>query len=143
MTDDWLSSALTGVVFGVAFLVLYLAAGLLFAQWSVTEFLEYLTVEIVIWLLAASLTVIAVVAVPVFLSRQYRLVSPIALLALVLLGWIVAGLFTGAVFGLSLYVFGLTPLYLVLYVMLGAGELSLRNRAGGEEQRSKNGGEVR
>lgn len=130
-TDDRLSNALVGVGIGIGFLVVYLAAGLLFAQWSIDAFLEYLAVEIVLWLLAASLFVIAVVAIPVFLFRQYRLVSPVSLLALVLLGWLTAGLFTGAVFGLSLYVFGLAPLYLVLYGLLGGGELSLRNRASG------------
>lgn len=141
--DDRLSSVLSGIALGVGFLALYLAAGLLFAGWSVAEFLDHLTAEIVLWLLVASAVVIAVVAVPVFLYRQYRFVSPIALLAVVLVGWVVAGLSIGAVFGLSLYVFGLAPLYLVLYVVLGVGERYLRNRPGREEQHPKNGGEER
>lgn len=134
-----LSNALTGIAAGIGFLTLYLVAGLLFAQWSLTAFFDHLTVEIVLWLLVASLGVIAVVAVPVFLLRQYQLVVPVALLAVVLLGWVAAGLLIGAVFGLSLYVFGLTPVYLVLYVLLGVGELSLRNRAVRQEQPRKNG----
>lgn len=143
MTDDRLSSALVAVAVGGSFLALYLAAGLLFAQWSVTAFLEHLTVETVLWLLVASVAVVAVVAVPVFLFRHSRLVSPLAVLVVVLLGWIAAGLSIGAVFGLSLYVFGLTPLYLVLYALLGGGERYLRNRTSREEQPPNNGGRTR
>lgn len=141
-TDDRLSSVLVGTALGVGFLALYLAAGLLFAQWSLTTFFEHLTVETVLWLLVASLAVTAVVAVPVFLFREYGLITPVVLLTLVLLGWVAAGLFIGAVFGLSLYVFGLAPLYLVLYALLGGGEQYLRNRAS-RGRSPKNGGETR
>lgn len=54
------------------------------------------------------------------------LVSPLAVLGFVLLGWVVAGAITGALFGLSLYVFGLAPVYFLLYVVLGGGEYYLR-----------------
>lgn len=135
-SPDWLASARAGVAFGVGFLVIYLAAGFLFARWSLAAFLDHLTVEIGLWLFLAGLFLIAIVAVPVFLYRAYRLVSPVALLVVVLLGWIAVGLAIGAPFGLSLYVFGIAPVYLLLYALLGGAELHLRSRPDREQEPS-------
>lgn len=129
--DDWLSSARTGVGVGAGFLALYLAAGLLFARWSVAAFLAHLTVSTALWLLVAGLFVIAVFAVPVVLYQQYSLVSPLTILTIVLLGWLVSGALTGALFGLSVYLFWFAPAYLVLYAIIGVSERYLRNHRSG------------
>lgn len=126
-TDSKLLSIFTGIAVGIGFLALYLIAGLLFAQWNLSEFFSYLSIEIVLWLFVACLVIVAIFAIPVALYRQYRLVSPIVLLMVVLLIWLISGAITGAVFGLSLYVFGLAPVYIVLFIALGGCEYYLRN----------------
>lgn len=126
-TNGWVESVLIGSGAGIAFLALYLTTGIAVAQWNVSEFFAHLTGETIIWLLVASLFVIVAFAIPIVLCLQYRLVAPLVLLTIILLGWIVAGMVTGALFGLSLYVFGAAPGYIVLYLAFGGLESYLRN----------------
>ncbi|WP_135822084.1 hypothetical protein [Halostella litorea] len=126
-------SVIVGTAVGTAVLLLYLVSGLLFASWSVDEFLSNLTVEAVGTLLLLGGAGIATFAVPVALYLHARIRAPLAVLCLVVVGWLALGIGSGsigagAIFGLSLYAVGLAPLYVALYLVLGGGEYFARKR---------------
>lgn len=126
-------SSLFGTAIGTGVLLLSLVAGLLFGSWNVGEFLSHLTAETVGWFLLLSGTVVATFAVPTALYLYARLVAPLVLLGVVVVGWLAIGISSGiieagAIFGLGLYAVGLSPLYVVLYLVLGGGEYYARKR---------------
>ena len=121
----------TGI--GIGVFLCFLVAGLLFGSWDVGEFLSELSFATVGWLLLLGGMTIATFAIPIALYLHSRLVAPLALLGLVIVGWpaygIVSGILgSGTIFGLSLYAVGLAPLYVVLYLVLGGGEYFVRTR---------------
>lgn len=126
-------SVLVGVAIGTGVFLCFLVAGLLFASWDVGEFLSRLTVETVGWLLLLVGMTVATFAIPTALYLHSRLLSPLVLLGVVVVGWLAQGIVSGligagAIFGLGLYAVGLSPFYVALYLVLGAGEYFLRKR---------------
>lgn len=126
------SASLAGVAVGVGVLCLYVVGGLVVARWSVGDFFAHLTPEVVASLSVAAAVAVAVFAVPVAAFLRYRVVSPLVVLALVVVGWLGLGWAQGVlsvqtVFGLALYAMFLAPLYLGLYVVLGYVEYRLHS----------------
>ncbi|QCC49487.1 hypothetical protein [Halobellus limi] len=114
-------------------LFLFVVAGLLFESWSVSDFLSHLTIETIGWLLLSSGMVIATVGIPIALYFHSRLAAPVILLGVIVFGWLTIGIGTGtlqkgALFGLSLYAVGLSPVYIFLYLAFGGGEYYVRTK---------------
>lgn len=125
--------SLIGTAIGTSVLLLYLVAGLLFGSWNIGEFLSHLTIETVGSLLLLGGMGIATFALPVALFLHSRIIAPLVLLGVIVMGWLVYGFVSGiigagAIFGLGLYAIGLSPLYIVLYLLLGGGEFYARRR---------------
>lgn len=125
------TAALVGIALGVAILALYVVAGLLVANWSVSEFVSFLSLEVVGWLILATAGTVSVFAIPVACYLRFDLYTPLAVLVIVVVGWLTIGVASGlltvqSVFGLGLYAVLLSPLYFVLYGVLGVGEHYLR-----------------
>ncbi len=128
-SNEWASAI--GV--GVLVVVVYGVAGLLFGGWSITEFINHLSVESVGWLLLLVVSTIAVVAIPIIAYRQFNLVIPLVVFGLVMLFWLSIALRNGllsveTIFGLGLYAIGLGPAYLLVY--LGGGVVEYLVRTG-------------
>ena len=127
------TALLLGGGLGLGVVVLYLASGLVAAGWSVTDFSTNLTLETVgTGLLLAALTVVTF-AIPVAAYLRFHLLAPVVVLAVVLLGWFGYAAATGVltsddVFGVGLYVVGLSPLYVVCYALGGTVEYYVRRR---------------
>lgn len=120
-------ASLVGVGVGVSVLGLYVVGGLVVAGWSVDDFLAHLDVEVLGSLLLAGGIAVSCFAVPVAAYLRYRVVSPLVVLLLVVLGWVAYGAATGlltpqTVFGLAIYALFLAPGYLVLYGVVGVVE---------------------
>ncbi|AHG05404.1 hypothetical protein HALDL1_15405 [Halobacterium sp. DL1] len=120
-------ASLAGVAVGLGVLSLYIAGGLVVANWSVTDFLGHLDAEVAGTLLLAGAIAVACFAVPVAAYLRLRLVSPLVVLSVVVLGWLgyaeSTGLLTAqTVFGLAVYAIYLVPLYFVLYAVAGGVE---------------------
>lgn len=120
-------ATLAGVGVGVGVLGLYVVGGLVVAGWSVDDFLAHLDVEVLGSLLLAGGIAVSCFAVPVAAYLRYRVVSPLVVLLLVVVGWVVYGVATGVltpqtVFGLAIYALFLAPAYLVLYGAVGVVE---------------------
>lgn len=125
------AAVLVGSALGVGVLAAFVVAGLLVADWSAGEFLASLSLEVVGWLAVMTVLVVATVAVPVVAALRYDLTAPLAVLGVVVVAWLGVGFASGVlsaqtVFGLALYAAMLSPLYLVLYAVLGAVEYWLR-----------------
>lgn len=126
------AAALIGIGIGVGVLALYVVGGIVVAQWGLAEFFDRLTLEIIGWLFLAGALAVAVFAIPAAAYLRYRVVSPLVVLLLVIVAWLVQGFATGilsiqTVFGLALYAMYLSPLYLVLYLIGGWVEYRVRN----------------
>lgn len=126
-------SSSIGVAIGTGVFLLFLVAGVLFESWTIGEFLSNLTVETVSWLLLLSGMAIATFAVPIALYLHSRIVTPLILLCVISIGWLAIGISSGiieagAIFGLSLYAVGFSPVYVVLYLLFGGGEYYARKR---------------
>lgn len=129
------TAALVGIALGIVVLALYVIAGLLVANWSLTEFVSYLSLEVVGWLALATVAAVSVFAIPVASYLRFGLYTPLAVLGIVVVGWLTLGVASGtlsvqSVFGLALYAAMLSPLYFVLYAILGAVEYRLRRSPG-------------
>lgn len=127
------TAVLVGVAAGVGVLAVYLGTGLLVAGWGFDEFLSRLTIGVVASVAFTGGMVVASVAVPVALYLRYRLVAPLALLAVVGVGWFVYGalsgvLTSGNVYGFTLYLFFLAPVFVGLFLVVGGGEFLVRAR---------------
>jgi hypothetical protein len=77
---------------------------------------------------------VAVFGIPVAAFLRFDLIAPLVTLVLVVLGWLTIGAVQGVlsvqtVFGLALYAAVLSPLYLVVYGVLGGGEYLFRRTA--------------
>lgn len=126
------TAVLVGSSLGLVVLACFVVAGLLVADWSISEFLAYLTLEVAGWLVLMTILTVGIVAIPVVASLRFGLYAPLAVLGLVAIGWLAVGVGSGilsaqTVFGLALYAAMLSPLYLVLYGVLGGGEYLLRH----------------
>lgn len=131
-SPSWRSTGL-GVAVGTGILLVYLLAGLFFESWSVSDFLSNLSPESAGWLLLSSGLAIATFAVPVALYDRFRIVAPLVVLGAVIVGWVAIGVSSGtieagATFGLSVYAVGVSPVYVVLYLLLGGSEYYIRKR---------------
>ena len=125
------AAALVGTLVGVAVLCLYFGAGLLIAGWSVSEFLAHLSGDTVGYLLGMMVLVIAFVGLPIAIFLRFGLITPLAILILVVLGWLIAGAVQGVlslqtIFGLALYAAFLSPIALFLYAIFGGSEYLFR-----------------
>lgn len=128
------AAALVGATIGLAVVVFYLSAGLLVADWSVDEFLANLSVDSVGYFVGMMVLVVAVFALPIGGFLRFDLIAPLAVLMLVILGWLTIGTVQGLIshrtsFGLAVYAALISPIYLVLYGVLGGSEYLLRTRA--------------
>lgn len=124
-------ASLAGIGVGLSVLALYVVGGLLLANWSVGDFLAHLGPGVVGTLLLAAGAAVACFAVPVAAYLHLRLVSPLVVLVVVLVGWLASaaasGLLTSqTVFGLAVYAASLIPGYVVLYVLAGGVEYAVR-----------------
>ncbi|WP_436910866.1 hypothetical protein [Halosimplex marinum] len=131
-SSPWISTGL-GVAIGTGVLLLFLLAGLILESWSVSDFLSNLTLETAGWFLLSSGMAVATIAAPIALYAHLRVVAPLVLLGLIVVIWLAIGVSTGiieagAIFGLSLYAIGLSPLYAVLYFVFGSAEYYVRER---------------
>ena len=113
---------------------MYLSVGLLVADWSISEFLAHFSVSRAGYVLGMIAMAVAVFGIPVAAFLRFDLTAPLVVLVLVVLGWLTIGAVQGVLslqtsFGLALYAAFLSPLYLVLYGVLGGGEYLFRRRA--------------
>ncbi|WP_232701739.1 hypothetical protein [Halobacterium wangiae] len=120
-------ASLVGVGVGLGVLGIYVAAGLVVANWSVEDFLANLDGEVLGVLVLVGGVAVACFAVPVAAYLRYRLVSPLVVLVTVVLGWLGYGAATGVltsqtVFGLAVYAMYLAPVYFLLYAVFGGLE---------------------
>ncbi|MFA9516899.1 hypothetical protein ACERIT_06735 [Halopenitus sp. H-Gu1] len=125
------AAALVGTLVGIAVLCLYFGAGLLIAGWSVSEFLAHLSGDTVGYLLGMMVLVIASVGLPIAIFLRFGLITPLAVLILVILGWLIVGAVQGVlslqtIFGLALYAAFLSPIALFLYAIFGGSEYLFR-----------------
>jgi|GEM_PF-2152721 len=121
----------TGLAAGVVTLGLYLLAGIVVADWNVREFVARLSPSIVAWLVLVGGVAITVVSVPVVVYLRFRVVSPLVVLCVAIVGWTALGIGQGiapvAFFGLAYYAFAMSPVYLLCYLVFGAVEYRLRD----------------
>lgn len=127
------TASLIGIAIGLGVIALYLVAGLVLARWNVTEFSTNLSLESVGTFLLMGVLTVATFAIPVTAYFRLGLRAPVAFLAIVMLGWVGYAAATGlllseSVFGLGLYVVGLSPVYFVCYAIFGGVEYYARNR---------------
>lgn len=130
------TAALVGTAVGLAVVGLYVGGGLLVADWSVSQFRAHLSASTVGYLVGMVGLGVGIFGVPVAGFLRFDLVAPLLVLVLVVLGWLTLGAVQGVlslrtVFGLALYATFLSPVYLVLYGVLGGGEYLLRKRTHG------------
>jgi len=131
-SPSWKSTGL-GVAIGTGVLLAFLLAGLFFESWSVSDFLSTLSLESAGWFLLSSGMAIATFAVPIALYYRFRIGAPLVVLGVIVVGWIAIGISTGtigsgAVFGLSVYAVGVSPLYFISYLVFGGWEYYARER---------------
>jgi hypothetical protein len=127
------AAALAGTAAGVGVLAVYLGAGLLFAEWSVGEFLSRPSLGTVASLGFTGGMVVASVALPVALYLRYRLLAPLSLLGLATVGWFAYGALSGVLttetaFGVALYLFFFAPFLAALALVAAGGEYVARQR---------------
>jgi hypothetical protein len=121
------AASLVGIGVGLGALGLYVVAGFLVANWSLDDFLAHLSVGVLEALILAGSAAVACFAVPVAAYLRFRVVSPLAVLAVIIVGWVGYGATTGVltsqtVFGLAVYAVYLVPLYLLLFAVAGGAE---------------------
>lgn len=127
-------ATLVGVAVGLAVVGVYLATGLFVADWRIDEFLAHLSASNLGYFVGMILLTIAVFGLPIVGFLRYDLTTPLLVLGVVVLGWLVLGSIQGlltlqTIFGLALYAAMLSPIYLVLYGVFGGGEYLLRTKA--------------
>jgi hypothetical protein len=127
------AAVLVGGASGLVVVGVYLGAGLLLADWSLSEFLTHLSVSSVGYFLGTIGLVVAVVGLPIAGALRFDLRTPLVVFVLVILGWLTIAAVQGllsiqTVFGTALYAAMLSPLYLVLYGVLGGSEYLYRTR---------------
>lgn len=130
------AAALVGAAIGFAVVGVYLGAGLLTANWSISEFLAHLSVGSVGYLVGMIVLVVAVFGLPIAGFLRFNLTAPLVVLVLVILGWLTIGAVQGLLslqtsFGLALYAALVSPVYILLYGVLGGSEYLLRTKATG------------
>lgn len=125
---QWSTSAavLRGIGVSLACFVFVLLLGLLFAQWSITDFFANFSLGMLLELLALVALVILTLGVPIVAYLRLRLVYPILALVPIFMFWVVIGIGGSTIgFGLALYALWLAPVYVMVYFVLGAVELFL------------------
>jgi hypothetical protein len=127
------TAALVGAVVGLAVVGLYMGGGLVFADWSLGEFRAHLSANTVGYLVGMIALGVAIFGVPIAGFLRFNLIAPLVVLAVVVFGWLTLGAVQGllsfqTVFGLALYATFLSPIYLLLYGVLGGSEYLLRTR---------------
>lgn len=127
-------AVLIGAAVGLVAVGVYLSAGVLVADWSSSEFVAHFSVGRAGYFLGMIAMAIAVFGIPIAALLRFNLTTPLVIFALVVLGWLTIGTVQGllslqTIFGVALYAAFLSPLYLVLYGVLGGGEYLFRRRA--------------
>jgi len=127
------AAALVGAAVGLAVVAVYFGGGLLVADWSMSEFRAHLSAGTVGYLIGMSVLVVAIFGLPIAGFLRFNLIAPLVVLVLVVLGWLTLGAVQGVlslqtVFGLALYATFLSPVYLILYGVLGGSEYFLRTK---------------
>ncbi|MCD2203553.1 hypothetical protein [Halobacterium sp. KA-6] len=125
------TAALVGTVVGLGVVCLYLGLGLLVAGWSINDFLVRLSPGTVGYFVGMIALVVASVGLPISVFLRFQLVSPLVVLVLAALAWLILGAVQGllsleTIFALALYAAYLSPIALVLYGVLGGGEYLFR-----------------
>lgn len=126
-------AALVGATVGIGAVGVYFGAGLLVADWGLSDFLANLSPGTVGYSVGMIALVVAVVGLPIVGVLRLRLVTPLVVLVLVLLGWLTLGAIQGllsvpTIFGLALYAAFLSPIVLLLYGVIGGSEYWVRTR---------------
>lgn len=123
------AATLAGIGMGLACFGLALILGILFAQWSIADFVADLTPNMVwefsVWV---AFTVITL-GVPVAAYLRFRLLSPVITLAAIATYWFGLGVAASVIdhmLGLAAYAIEFAPFYVVVYLVLGAVEWFLR-----------------
>ena len=127
------AAMLVGTLAGLVVIGLYFGAGLLVGGWSVSEFLTHLSTETVGYLLSMIVLSIGFLGLPIATYLRFDLITPLGILVLVIIGWLVLGAVQGilslqTIFGLALYVAYFSPVPIVLYAILGVGEYLYRTK---------------
>lgn len=126
-------SSLIGLGVGGGLLAIYLVAGFLFAEWSLSDFFSHLTLTTTAWAVIFSGVVIAGIALPITLYLRYGLRFPLGVLLISAVGWFAFGTITGGLtietaFGFTLYLWMFSPVLVALELVIGGGEYYTRNR---------------
>jgi len=127
------TATLVGVVVGLAVVCLYLGAGLLVGGWNISEFFAHLSLDTIGYFTGMIVFAVAFMGFPIASFLRFRLLTPLGVLVLMLLGWLTLAAIQGllslqTIFGLALYTAFLSPIALVLYGVLGGGEYLFRTR---------------
>lgn len=127
------AAAIVGSLVGVAVISLYIGTGLLVAGWSLSAFLNQLSIETISYLLGMIALSIAFIGLPIATHLRFDLITPIAILVLIILGWLTLGAVQGllsfqTIFGIALYAAYLSPGAIVLYAIFGGGEYLYRTK---------------
>jgi hypothetical protein len=127
------AAALVGGASGLAVVGVYLGAGLLLADWSISEFLAHFSGSSIGYFLGTIGLVVAVVGLPIVGFLRFDLRTPLVVFVLVIIGWLTIAATQGllsiqTIFGIALYAAMVSPLYLVLYGVLGGSEYLYRTR---------------
>lgn len=117
------AAALAGFAVGTGVLVLYLVGGIIFAQWSINDFLAHLPSAIAEFLLLSSLTIVTLGG-PVAAYLRLQVITPILILGIITFGWLIIGLPQGpqVLHLLAFYAVWLSPVYIALYLIVGGIE---------------------
>ena len=126
------TASLIGIGVGVGVLLLYVIGGLFVAQWDLTGIFTDPTPEIIGTFLVLGTLTAAVFAIPITVYLRFQIVTPIVILATILIIWSIYSAVTGIlvsedVFGVGLYAIGIAPLYFICYEVIGVVEYYMRS----------------
>lgn len=127
------AATLVGTLVGLGVVSLYLGAGLLVAGWSINDFLTHLSTDTIGYFAGMIVLVIAFVGLPIAGFLRFHLITPLGVLVVTLLGWLILAAVQGllslqTIFGLALYAAFFAPIALMFYGVLGGGEYLYRAR---------------
>ena len=129
------TATIVGILAGLFAISLYVIAGVLVAGWSVSEFLVHLSVDTVGYVLGMIVLTVGFVGLPVAAYVRFDLIAPLVIFVLVVTAWLILGALRGilsaqTIFGLALYATYYSPVAVLLYAIVGAGEYRFRDGYG-------------
>lgn len=122
------TAVLAGLAVGIGVLVLYLIGGIIFAHWSINDFLAHLTSVIAEFLLLSALVIVSLEG-PVVAYFRLQVITPLFILGTITIGLLIIGFSFGPqyFFSLATYAAWFSPVYIVLYLVAGGMEYYIQN----------------